>query len=413
MEKFMNWLSESFTPKANNLFSKPWIAGLSSCMQKCIPFILTGSVIYVYNVFYSFFPVLPDISTIASYSFGLLSLIMVFMVTNQLLEKLNHLKYATNAGIIAIGILVLVATPIGEDADSLSAFIGNIGPSGVLVAIVVGYYVAIIFNLWAKLHFLEDSSIPDFVVNWINFIIPNLISLGIVMILVVYLNLNVYNLINVIFSPVVSAVSTLSGFVIWSFLIGFFYTLGVSTWLWSGLAYAAFAINIQANVDAVAAGLQATNIVTSESVFTLAFITMGGACCTLGLNVLMLFSKSKQLKMFGRVFIFPSIFNINEPIMFGAPVVFNPVLMIPAWINSIVGPIYVWVLMSTGLLNIPSAVIQVGQIPAPICSVMVTQDIRAVLWWAILFVIYLVIWFPLFKVFEKQKFEEEQKAIEA
>ena len=92
-------------------------------------------------------------------------------------------------------------------------------------------------------------------------------------------------------------------------------------------------------------------------------------------------SKSKQLKTLGRVFLVPSIFNINEPVMFGAPVVFNPLLMIPAWINAIIGPIYVWILMSTGLLNIPSKLIHVGQIPAPISSVLVTEDFRAVIWW--------------------------------
>ena len=94
-------------------------------------------------------------------------------------------------------------------------------------------------------------------------------------------------------------------------------------------------------------------------------------------------------------------------------VVFNPILMIPAWINSIVGPCYVWFLMSTGLLNIPGKMIQVGQIPAPFCSVMITEDIRAILWWAILFVVYLVIWLPFFKVYEGEKLKAEQEAAAA
>ena len=108
------------------------------------------------------------------------------------------------------------------------------------------------------------------------------------------------------------------------------------------------------------------------------------------------------------VFLVPSIFNINEPIMFGS-VVFNPILMLPAWINAIVGPIYVWVLMSTGLLNIPSKMIFTGQIPAPFSSVLVTEDMRAILWWVVLLVIYFIIWYPFFKVYEKQKLEEESK----
>lgn len=49
MNKFMSWLEDSFVPKANTLFSRPFIAAFSSTMQKIIPFILTGSVIYFYN----------------------------------------------------------------------------------------------------------------------------------------------------------------------------------------------------------------------------------------------------------------------------------------------------------------------------------------------------------------------------
>lgn len=249
---------------------------------------------------------------------------------------------------------------------------------------------------------------PDFVTAWINTIVPNLLTLGIMMILVNVLNLDIYSLVIAAFMPLANIGQTLPGFILICLIPAFFYTLGISSWTFNAVTTPIFMAGIQANIDAVAAGGVATNIVTSESVFTLAFITMGGMCATLGLNALMCFSKSRQLKTLGRVFIIPSIFNINEPIMYGGKVVMNPVLMIPAWINSIVGPIYVWVLMSTGLLNIPEKMIQVGQIPAPICSVMVTEDIRALLWWGVLFVIYLVIWYPFFKAYEKQKLAEEE-----
>lgn len=409
MNRFMKWLAESFAPTMNRWFSKPWLAAVSNCMQKIIPFILTGSLIYFYNVFVSFFPSLPDLSPILNYSFMLITMIVAFMMANQCMEKLNHPGYTTNAGIAAICILFMAVTPKGDSADSLSAFMGNLGPSGIAVGMVIGLFVSFVFHLWGKLHFLEDSSVPDFVTGWINTIIPNVLCLAIGMIIVFNFGINLVDVILGIFMPISNILSTLPGFILYSFIMGFFYTLGVSTWLWGAISTPVFMINIQQNIDAVAAGNAATQIVTSEAVFTLAFITMGGVCCTLGLNLLMCFSKSKQLKMLGRVFLAPSIFNINEPIMFGAPVVFNPLLMLPAWINAIIGPVYVWVLMSTGLLNIPSKMIQVGQIPAPFCSVMVTQDMRALLWWAILFVIYIAIWYPFFKVYEKQKLQEESQ----
>lgn len=412
MKKFMNWLSESFAPTMNKFFSKPWLAAVSSCMQKIIPFILTGSLIYFYNVFRSFIPSLPDLSPILNFSFGIITLIVAFMMTNQCMEKLNHPFYMINGGITSICVLLMAVMPTGENADSISALLGNLGPAGIAVGMVVGLFVAIVFHLWGKLNFLADSSIPDFVTGWINIIVPNVISLGIAMILIFVLHINLFDVILAAFKPVAQIGQTLPGFILICFIPAFFYTMGVSSWLWGAVTTPIFMAGIQGNIEAVAAGLPATNIVTSESVFTLAFITMGGMCATLGLNVWMCFSKSKQLKTLGRVFLAPSIFNINEPVMFGAPVVFNPLLMLPAWINSIFGAVYVWVLMSTDLLHIPTKMIQVGQIPAPFCSVMITEDLRAILWWVVLFVIYMVIWYPFFKAYEKQKLAEEAQAAE-
>ena len=93
--------------------------------------------------------------------------------------------------------------------------------------------------------------------------------------------------------------------------------------------------------------------------------------------------------------------------MFGAPVVFNPLLMLPILINSITGPAVVWLTMHYGLLKIPCTMVQVGQIPAPFSSVMITGDWRAVPVYILLFAIYLMTWYPFFKVYEKQCVEEE------
>ena len=146
MNRFMKWLAESFAPTMNRWFSKPWLAAVSNCMQKIIPFILTGSLIYFYNVFVSFFPSLPDLSPILNYSFMLITMIVAFMMANQCMEKLNHPGYTTNAGIAAICILFMAVTPKGDSADSLSAFMGNLGPSGIAVGMVIGLFVSFVFH---------------------------------------------------------------------------------------------------------------------------------------------------------------------------------------------------------------------------------------------------------------------------
>lgn len=405
MNKFMSWLEEDFAPSANRLFQRPWLAGFSSAMQKVIPFILTGSVIFVYNVVSSYVTFLPDLSPILNYSFGLLTLLITFMLTNQLMVNLGHPDYEINASLLSIGVLLMAVMPTSDEAGALDALMGNLGPTGMMVGIIVGFFVAFIFNLWGKIKFLQESSIPDFVVTWINTIIPNLITLAISMIVVVVFEINIQEVTLAIFEPITNISQTLPGFLLLTTIPAFFYTLGISSWTFGAITTPIFIDGIQRNIEAVATGGVATNIVTSESVFTLAFITLGGMGATLGLNILMLFSKSQDIKTLGRIFIGPSIFNINEPINFGAPVIFNPVLMVPAWINTIINTIYVWILMSTGLLNIPDSLIQVGQVPAPISSWLVTQDIRAIFWWVLILVLNTLVWYPFFKVYEKDVIE--------
>ena len=70
----------------------------------------------------------------------------------------------------------------------------------------------------------------------------------------------------------------------------------------------------------------------------------------------------------------------------------------------------VWAAMSLGFLKIPAMSLQVSQIPAPISTVIVTQDMRGLLWFVVLLVVYLVIWYPFFKVYEKEEIEKEAAA---
>lgn len=146
-----------------------------------------------------------------------------------------------------------------------------------------------------------------------------------------------------------------------------------------------------------------------ETIYALSLIPLGGTGATLPLNIMMMLSKSKKLKTIGRVFIGPSIFNINEPVVFGAPVVFNPLLMLPMWINSITGPVIIWFAMKLSALTIPAAAITTGQVPAPVAYLLITRDFRALIFYVILFVVYWITWYPFFKVYEKKTIEEESK----
>ncbi|WP_313630571.1 PTS transporter subunit EIIC [Enterococcus devriesei] len=407
MKKFMDWLANSFAPKAKKLTQMPSVAGLSSAMQKLIPFIMTGSIVFFYNVFRSYIPQLPDLGNISNYSFGMIGLIAAFMVANQYMEKFKHKNYSITAGIVSVCVLMMTLHPVGAEEGVFD--MGRVGPTGILIWVIVGAIVSVIFHNFSKLHLLQNSELPDFVIEWINNIIPIFLSLALWSTLIFSFKIDVFEVIINLFEPIQNFGQSLPGLILLVLIPAFFYSMGISTWLWSAIQNPIFIAGIAANALALKGGDTGMNIVTNETVYSLGLIMMGGTGATLTLNLLMCFSKAKKLKTLGRICIGPSIFNINEPIVFSAPVVMNPILMMPMWINSITGSCVVWFAMRGGLLNIPQDLMQVAQIPAPISSVMILQDFRAVLWYALLFALYLVTWYPFFKVYEKEVLAEEVK----
>lgn len=409
MKKIMDWITNVFAVKMNKIVENPWIAAVASSMMKALPFILTGSLISFYNVFRSYISFLPDLGKVSDFSFGFISVFLSFLVANQVMEKKKLSRYTNVAGLISISVFIMFSMPQFNDNGTISLEFGRMGATGMLVAMLVGLFIGVVFNGYSKLHFLEDNTtIPDFVTEWINNIIPILITLLISYTIVFTLNFDVYSFILMLFAPLQNFGQTLPGFILICLIPAVLYTLGISNWLFYAASLPIFMAGIQGNIEAVNAGKEALNIVTSETVFTAALITMGGMGATLPLNVMMLKSKSNRIKTMGKIFIGPSIFNINEPVVFGCPIAYNPILMIPFWLTSIAGPIIVWLSMRLGFLNIPCRMIQIGQIPAPISSVMITEDLRAIVVYIILFVVYYIIWLPFFRVYEQQTIAEEK-----
>lgn len=402
----MAWLSDTFAPAMQRIISKPWIAAVSSAMQKNLPFILCGSLVFLYGVVRDFIAGLPDLWVVAQFTFGLLGILTAFNVANQVMEKLNHQAYTTNAGLVAIAVHIMFSMPKDGMID-----LNRLGASGILVGMISGIFVSGVFHMIAKRNMLENSNLPDFIIGWIKNIIPIMICIGVSAVFTAVLNIDVFEKILELFNPLQTIAQTLPGFILIILIPNFFYSIGVSNWLFTPITKAIFMMGITANIALVEKGLDPAFIVTDETVYTAGLITMGGMGATLALNVLMLFSKSRTVKMMGRICFVPSIFNINEPLVYGAPIVMNPILMVPMWINSIVAPTIVWIVMKTGLLNIPSKMIQVSQIPAPFSTVVITEDWRGIPVYLFMFVVFFIIWYPFFKIFEKQTIEREAEEI--
>ena len=170
-------------------------------------------------------------------------------------------------------------------------------------------------------------------------------------------------------------------------------------------------ISIAENTDAFVAGVDANhlpNIFTEQ--FLQWFVWIGGAGTTLALVVLFLFSKSEYLKSLGRLSFLPGLFNINEPIIFGAPIVMNPILGIPFILAPLVTTTLSYFLTVTGVVPMMMARMPFTTI-SPIAAWMSTNwSIMAGVLVVINFFIAVAIYYPFFKIFEKQQIDRELEA---
>jgi PTS system cellobiose-specific IIC component len=166
-----------------------------------------------------------------------------------------------------------------------------------------------------------------------------------------------------------------------------------------------YTANLMANAAAVAAGEPMPRVMTGPvSVFV---VVMGGAGATLGFTFLLLRSKSSQLKAVGKAGILPSLFGINEPILFGTPLILNPILAIPFVCTPLVNAILGFYSTKFGLIG--KAYIAVPWTTPPFIGLpLATMDWRALILVVVVLFIDMGIYYPFFKVYERISLEKEK-----
>ena len=140
------------------------------------------------------------------------------------------------------------------------------------------------------------------------------------------------------------------------------------------------------------------------------FVYIGGSGTILGLCILLAFlSKSSFGKTLGKAVIIPSIFNINEPIIFGLPIVLNPYFAIPFIVTPMVNGALTYFAMVLHFVSRPIALVP-WTLPGPIGAYMATGfDWRAAILSIINIIISVVIYYPFFKVWDKKQLEKEMR----
>lgn len=407
MKKLIDWLGNSFAPKVAKVMDKKIIRVLSGALMDNVPILLLGSIVSIYNLFAGYVSFLPDLSPIYNFSFGILSLTLVFQVGYHGAKEYGFKEYGVSTGIIALMMFFMVIKPTIADFQFTVGF-SRFGGSGMISAFFAGITTIIISNLYFKLHMFENStSFPDFLTRWLNQVIPGFLTLLFATILIYWCQIDLFALISQLFSPLIAIAQTYPGFMLCVFIPVFFYSFGINSWFMNPITSPISVAAITANAALFEAGNAPTNIYSANVTFSVLFI--GGMGMTLALNLMMLRSKAKKIKKFAQIAIVPSLFNINEPLVYGAPIALNPILMIPMWLNALILPTIAWLAFQNGLVSIPHAVMNVNQLPFPICSFLATHgDFNAVILVALMFLVSWFIWWPFFKTHEANVLKEEE-----
>ncbi|EGT3816204.1 PTS system transporter subunit IIC [Clostridioides difficile] len=408
MNKFIDFLSEKFTPVVNNMTKNIWVQSVQSTIMKVLPMVFVGSLVTIVSVLKNYISFLPDLSPINQYTFGLLGLFIAFLLPMEIMRNKKFESMSVVAGLAGAGLMLMMIRPEITNEGAIFNF-NRFGGEGMLVSLVAGLFSGLIMSLFGSFSFFgEDSALPDFVSKWFDNMLPITVIMFVGWGLIYGLNFDMFEIIVRVFKPVSDIAQTLPGFVLLNFLVVFIYSLGISGWVLSPITYSIQLGAIAANAAAVASGGVATNIYVYEVIQT-GWITLGGLGATLPLVIMMCLSRVGRIKAIGRACIVPSIMNINEPVIFGAPVAWNPFLMLPMWIGTIVISITTYLSMSMGFVTIPSKVFNLWYVPFGISTFMVNQDVRGLIVLAINIVLLFMIWYPFFKAYEKEELKLESQ----
>ncbi|WP_026565109.1 PTS sugar transporter subunit IIC [Bacillus sp. UNC41MFS5] len=406
MEKLIRWLENDFSPKMNKINHNVWVITLKDSIMQILPFILLGSLFCLLTIPGDVFHIknYPNFWTLFGWTMGVLSLLVSFLIPFNLMEKKRLRKQRFIAGCTGLITFLIIISPQVIADKTIGFSHSSLGAGGMFIAIVAGVFTGWIMGLFGKFSFFkEDSVIPDFVRAWFDSMLPIAVVIVATWLAVDIAGFDLYNLILNLFMPLAKVMESPWGFALIMFITCFLYTMGISTWVLTPVTKPVLLAAITANATA-----GASNLVTSETMYS-AYLWIGGIGATLPLVFMLAFSKNAKLKALGRASITPGIFNINEPVVFGA-IAWNPIMMLPMWLNGIILPIIVWI--GTKVIHfapIPKIVFDLWYVPFPISTWITTGTVTGLILMLVCLLVASLIWYPFFKVYEKQEMQNEFK----
>lgn len=352
-----------------------------------------------------------------SYSMGILAFFVGGTTAKALTDSMNRDLPATNqinfiSTMLAsmVGFLLMAAEP-AKEGGFLTAFMGT---KGLLTAFIAAFVTVNVYKICVKNN--VTIRMPDEVPPNISQVFKDLIPFTLSVVLLYALELvvkaslhvTVAESIGTLLAPLFSAADGYVGITIIFGAFAFFWFIGIHgpSIVEPAIAAITYA-NAEVNLNLLQQGMHADKILTSGT--QMFIVTMGGTGATLVVPFMFMWlCKSKRNRAIGRASVVPTFFGVNEPILFGAPLVLNPIFFIPFIFAPIAN---VWIFkffietlgMNSFTANLPWTT------PGPLGIVLGTNfQFLSFALAALLIVVDIVIYYPFLKVYDEQILEEER-----
>ncbi|NLQ51685.1 PTS lactose transporter subunit IIBC [Streptococcus mutans] len=328
---------------------------------------------------------------------------------NRQLEKTNQINFISTMLASMAGFLIMAADP-AKEGGFLSAFMGT---KGLLTAFIAAFITVNVYKVCVKnnVTIRMPEEVPPNISQVFKDIFPFAFSIiilyAIQLAIKAVIGVNVAQSIGTLLAPLFSAADGYLGITIIFGAYALFWFVGIHGPSIVEPAIAAITYsNVELNAHLIHAGQHADKVITSGT--QMFIVTMGGTGATLVVPFMFMWlCKSKRNKAIGRASVVPTFFGVNEPILFGAPIVLNPVFFIPFILAPIVN---VWIFkffvdtlgMNSFFANLPWTT------PGPIGIVLGTGfAVLSFVLAALLILVDTVIYYPFVKVYDEQILAEE------
>lgn len=428
MDKFTNFIEEKMVPVVSKVTNTRYFTALKSGFLVIMPLTIIGSLFLLITDFplagYGDFMTgvfgadwTSYLSSAYRATFNLMGFLLAGTISYRLAQ--SYKMDALSSMVLALVSFVVVSpksviTESGEVVGRVLSFTW-LGTQGVITAIIMGILTVEIIRFAEKRNWVikMPESVPPMVSQSFSALIPGIIVVIISLIIAGLSRIVAGSFPELIYSiiqiPLEGLTSSLPAITVVAGLNGFLWWFGIHPTVVNSIVNPILTANSVQNLALYEKGnltLEHGNVGTIQMIDQ--FATIGGAGLTIGLVIaLFLVARSKRLKAMGKLIGVPSLFNINEPIIFGLPVVFNPLMLIPITLAPMVSVLIAYLAMRIGFMPLFNGVMAPWPTPPIISGFLVAGWQGSVVQIASIAAA-TAIYYPFVKALDNQYLKDEQ-----